>query len=351
MPLRHARSLPFLTLLLSLGLALSPRPAAAQQQWDGSSDPSGVVYRSGNVGIGTSSPQAELAVSGAVHAQSLKSIRQPSEEYLNLGTDAVFSSDRRLYFRLNNDGSRTGNVFYAFSANDAEIMRLDESGNVGIGTQDPRAELDVKGGVYADKIRSTYDPDQEYINFDTDAVFSGDRRLSFRLNNDGSRTGNVFYAFSANDAEIMRLDESGNVGIGTQDPRSRLAVSGTVTAQEVVVTETGWPDFVFADGYDLPSLREVEAHIEREGRLPGVPSAEAVAAEGVRLGEMNATLLQKVEELTLYAIEQRKRVKAQRERAETMQAEKEALRRELDGLREQVETLKQALEAQGVRVE
>jgi predicted nucleic acid-binding Zn-ribbon protein len=82
-----------------------------------------------------------------------------------------------------------------------------------------------------------------------------------------------------------------------------------------------------------------------------VPSAEAVAAEGVRLGEMNATLLQKVEELTLYAIEQRKRVKAQRERAETMQAEKEALRRELDGLREQVETLKQALEAQGVRVE
>ncbi|PSQ82908.1 MAG: hypothetical protein BRD44_06430 [Bacteroidetes bacterium QS_7_67_15] len=270
MPLRHARSLPFLTLLLSLGLALSPYPAAAQQQWDGSSDPSGVIYRSGNVGIGTSSPQAELAVSGAVHARSLRGIWEPSEEYLNLGTDAVFSSDRRLYFRLNNDGSRAGNVFYAFSANDAEIMRL---------------------------------------------------------------------------------DESGNVGIGTKDPRSRLAVSGTVTAQEVVVTETGWSDFVFADGYDLPSLREVEAHIEREGRLPGVPSAEAVAAEGVRLGEMNATLLQKVEELTLYAIEQRKRVKAQRERAETMQAEKEALRRELDALHEEVETLKQTLEAKSMNTE
>jgi hypothetical protein len=270
MPLRHARSLPFLTLLLSLGLALSPRPAAAQQQWDGSSDPSGVVYRSGDVGIGTSSPQAELAVSGAVHAQSLKSIWQPSEEYLNLGTDAVFSSDRRLYFRLNNDGSRTGNVFYAFSANDAEIMRL---------------------------------------------------------------------------------DESGNVGIGTKDPRSRLAVSGTVTAQEVVVTETGWADFVFADGYDLPSLREVEAHIEREGRLPGVPSAEAVAAEGVRLGEMDATLLRKVEELTLYAIRQQERIKAQRERTETMQAENEALRSELDALREEVETLKQTLEAKSMNTE
>jgi predicted nucleic acid-binding Zn-ribbon protein len=82
-----------------------------------------------------------------------------------------------------------------------------------------------------------------------------------------------------------------------------------------------------------------------------VPSAEAVAAEGVRLGEMDATLLRKVEELTLYAIRQQERIKAQRERTETMQAENEALRSELDALREEVETLKQTLEAKSMNTE
>lgn len=66
---------------------------------------------------------------------------------------------------------------------------------------------------------------------------------------------------------------------------------------------TGWPDFVFAPGYKLKPLTEVEQFIADNGHLPDVPSAEEVTANGVALGESQAMLLKKIEELTLYVIQ------------------------------------------------
>mgnify|MGYP000748724498 CR=1 FL=1 len=73
-----------------------------------------------------------------------------------------------------------------------------------------------------------------------------------------------------------------------------------------IVVETGWADFVFEDDYQLRSLEEVESYIAENGHLPDVPSAQHVEENGVTVGEMEATLLQKVEELTLYMIELKK---------------------------------------------
>ena len=103
----------------------------------------------------------------------------------------------------------------------------------------------------------------------------------------------------------------GNVGIGTTNPGSwRLAVNGQIRAKEIKV-ETGWSDFVFYDNYNLPTLKEVEKYIKEKGHLKDIPSAKEVEKHGIFLGEMDAKLLQKIEELTLYTIEQEKKIKSQ----------------------------------------
>ncbi|MGH8020434.1 MAG: hypothetical protein ACREIA_19550 [Opitutaceae bacterium] len=107
------------------------------------------------------------------------------------------------------------------------------------------------------------------------------------------------------------LGDTGNVGIGTATPSHKLAVNGTIKAREVIVETTGWPDYVFDDNYRLAPLNEVEAHINDVGHLPGVPSAEEVAEQGVSIGETQAKLLAKIEELTLHVIRQEKRLDEQ----------------------------------------
>ena len=105
------------------------------------------------------------------------------------------------------------------------------------------------------------------------------------------------------------LITDGNVGIGIDNPKNKLDVNGTIKAKEIKVElDPEWPDFVFKKGYKLPTLEEVKKHIEEKGTLPGVPNESDVKANGVNLGEVNALLLQKIEELTLYVIKQQEEI-------------------------------------------
>jgi hypothetical protein len=106
---------------------------------------------------------------------------------------------------------------------------------------------------------------------------------------------------------------TGNVGIGTTNPTQKLSVKGTVRAQEVIV-DTGWSDFVFDESYKLKALSETEAFVKSEKHLPGIPSAKEVAENGISVGEMQAKLLAKIEELTLHQIAQEKKLQAQDEK-------------------------------------
>ena len=106
------------------------------------------------------------------------------------------------------------------------------------------------------------------------------------------------------------VNGGGNVGIGLLDPgANKLAVNGNIKAREVKVTLAGWSDFVFEDDYDLPTLEEVEKYIKTHRHLPEIPSAKEVEENGVELGKMDSKLLQKIEELTLYIIDQEKRIR------------------------------------------
>ena len=100
----------------------------------------------------------------------------------------------------------------------------------------------------------------------------------------------------------------GKVGIGTIDPSNRLTVNGTVRAKKLRITESIPADFVFEEDYNLRPLEEVESFIKEKGHLPAIPSGKEVEANGIEVGDMNSRLLQKIEELTLYIIDQNKRI-------------------------------------------
>ncbi|SMC75309.1 tail fiber protein [Pedobacter africanus] len=137
-------------------------------------------------------------------------------------------------------------------------------------------------------------------------------------NIDAGAQGLMFqYATSKGDYNLLDYQTSffmgisGNVGIGTVVPSDKLSVNGKIRAHEIKVETANWPDYVFAKDYQLPTLQETEKHIKDKGHLPGIPSAADVKANGVDLGEMNAKLLQKIEELTLHLIRLEKENKNQ----------------------------------------
>ena len=121
---------------------------------------------------------------------------------------------------------------------------------------------------------------------------------------------------------LMILTYDGCLGINTLDPGNyKLAVNGDVRAKSVRV-ETNWSDFVFDADYKLLSLSEVERFISLNKHLPEIPSAKEVEENGVSLGDMQAKLLQKIEELTLYAIEQQKCIEELQKRLSELEDKK-----------------------------
>ncbi|MEM7086151.1 MAG: hypothetical protein AAF489_08220 [Bacteroidota bacterium] len=121
-------------------------------------------------------------------------------------------------------------------------------------------------------------------------------------------------------------EKRGYIGIGTKTPDELLTVKGKIHTQEVRVDLNGAvaPDYVFEHyflgsseikpHYRLLSLSEIEAYLEKHHHLPGIPSAQEIEKEGLSLKEMNLALLEKVEELTLYVIQQQKEIDALKEK-------------------------------------
>lgn len=260
----------------------------------------------GNAGIGTTTPGYPLHIStGATTGTNFQV--EGTNPYWTGGYFRSNSTTATTYLAFtSNNGTNlayhslnpTGN--YSFF-NGAELLTLTKTGFIGVKNSTPTFALDIKG-----RIRLASDGSGAGAWFANNAGTANVGFVGLENDNHVGFWGNngAGWAFKVNTT-------NGNVGIGTTNTGTvyKLSVNGSIRAKELVV-ETGWADFVFDKNYKLRSLNEVESYIAANKHLPDVPSAAEVEANGVKVGEMESKLLQKVEELTLYVIELNKKVSA-----------------------------------------
>ncbi len=229
-------------------------------------------------------------------------------------TDDNFSQNAQIgwleSFKILRDGKQIGAMgtdginklqFFTGSSSNSNTSRLtiDPNGKIGIGISSPLKTLHIFN-------------ENSYEAGIIESPNLGGSNLRFIDN-----TGNAIEMGIQNGDAVIRTNntirfisktDSGNIGIGTVNPGDwKLAVNGKIRAKEIKV-ETGWSDFVFYDNYQLATLKEVETHIKENGHLKDIPSAKEVKKNGIFLGEMDSKLLQKIEELTLYTIQQQKEI-------------------------------------------
>ncbi len=243
---------------------------------------------SGNVGIGTASPNAQLDIrSGYVLASDASN-----------GSNAAFIQGNSTYAYF---GSTSSTLKIALgNSTKYDFMVIDPvGGGVGIGTASPNAKLDIRSG---------YVLASDASNGSNAAFIQGNSTYAYF----GSTSSTLKIALgNSTKYDFMVIDPAGGgVGIGTASPDAKLAVKGDIHAQEVRVDLNGTiaPDFVFGETYNLRSLAETEKYIRVNKHLPEIPSAAEMEEHGFELKEMNLKLLQKVEELTLYMIDMNKQM-------------------------------------------
>lgn len=216
--------------------------------------------------------------------------------------------------------------------------------NVGVGTGTSVAPIDkltVQGDIgfplnlgttVFRKINGRTDKTGLYLYANTDIDDGGTIQLHGSSNTDNpgmvrfvssntgtpSETAFAFAHYDANSSNInyslqIRNDEKVVIGrgiIGNAPNDYKLYVqTGILTEKVKVALTTGsWADFVFDENYDLMSLEELSQYIQENKHLPEIPTTAEVENDGLDLGQMDAKLLQKVEELTLYIIKQQKEI-------------------------------------------
>ncbi|MGN7787313.1 hypothetical protein ACTJIJ_22455 [Niabella sp. 22666] len=204
-----------------------------------------------------------------------------------------------------------GNNNMEFTTNGAKRLVIAGDGKIGMGVTAPTEKLDINGNIRLNG--------KMYWGWDGRSIqmVSPDGGVSQVLqftNSMSAGSGNPQGGFDFawhNGESIMRII-GGNVGIGTTTPGEKLAVNGRILAKEIKIISgatTSWPDYVFNSNYKLTPLRELEQFIKTHQHLPEIPCVKEVAANGIEVGANQALLLKKVEELTLYIIEQNKEIK------------------------------------------
>lgn len=282
------------------------------QQWQSAVGKLYVTPDSTKVGIGISNPMEKLHVNGGVKIGNSTSAVDRNKNILRFGDGNYVSI-----------GEWEADDMLSLMANKFNFV----TGNVGIGVSAPTQKLDVNGRLYLRAAEST----KSFIHWQWNTLVMGtlagvNAHNSIDLIPGGSDNTNdtlftriCMYESPNTTTHNEKIElwtagncwflNKGNFGIGTQTPQYKLDVKGTIRANEILVTSPTGADFVFDKEYKLPSLNEVKSYIQENKHLPEIPSATEMQENGVSLDKLVIQLLQKVEELTIYTIQQEERIK------------------------------------------
>ena len=263
------------------------------------------IADNGNVGVGTATPAALLDIQKTYGNDVGIKLSQPGSaiwDIKNTATSGLFTI-----------GAGGGTYFNIDKTN----------GNVGIATTTPGYKLDIYTPATATEAYSGINLQSDNFGYLIEGGLKQNAGgiLKFSLNTAGAKS------------EKFRIDQNGHVGIGTTNPDEKLTVKGKIHTEEVKVDLAVPADYVFQkyytgkselkSDYVMPTLAEIENFTKKNHHLPNVLSAQEIKQNGLSLGEMSNVLLQKVEELTLYAIEQNKVIEELKTQVFTLIAKKQ----------------------------
>lgn len=275
-----------------------------EAQWTTSG--SNIYYNTGGVGIGVTNPRVKLQVNSSIesHTTLIRSFgNQLSSDFVTSNSYRSFSGSVLTdgstccisrfmsynsifggYANYNNQGYG----FYSQGHYPRMFMEV-TSGDHGTFTGLP-SDSPIKNGYIYQQIKG---PIGNALSAPIKATNTNSTWLwGIKGNGDA-----IFYA--------------GNLGVGTESPDQKLTVAGMVKSQEILVDENTGADFVFEEDYDLPTLAQIEKFIKANKHLEGIAPAKEMKENGVKIGELQIKLLQKIEELTLHTIEQQKLIEQQ----------------------------------------
>lgn len=280
-----------------------------------------LVFRTeGAFGFGIN-PQVALHASG--NRLRLSTPGNPNR-FVELRTDGnaldLNSNEGPLYIHSNTDNVYLGAFGNSVIVGNQDVPptdRFEVIGNMKVHGFDAVVHGRSADGREADLVGT-------YQGWDADGLYLAGYNA---INAPGLRSTRRIYMGGAGSETLVADLTSQRVGIGVtlaEIPAGyTLAVDGRVICEELRVRNSAsWPDYVFEANYELPSLKAVQEHIQEKGHLPGIPSAAEVAAQGgMEVGEMQRLLLEKVEQLTLYAIETEKQNTQLRAQLDTANAQ------------------------------
>jgi hypothetical protein len=310
------------------------------------------INTDGRIGIGTITPSASLHIRTST-ADFLVENSGLEGAYMTVHSGRFNRPATTIYKQAGTEYWHTG-ILYDEAGNQkysigtantfsSSKLTIQSDGNIGIATNDPQAKLQIGNLTGADKrimIPGAYN--FERLNLTMGA--NGNGELEFVTHSNGESSGGV-KLYSPDGAHLyfqtalattsysslnyqtkMTLTNGGYLGIGTTCPQTALDVAGTIRAKEVKVELFSGCDFVFKEDYKLMELKELEQFVKTNQHLPEVAPEKEMVENGVNMKELQMKLLQKIEELTLYTIEQNKKI-------ETIQEQNELLKQEIELLK------------------